>query len=219
MTGPYMGLAERVGFEPTVRLPVQRFSSSKILMLARAVPVTKRVLWFGIFPTTILSCDARYRAVPCGSFANPFANSHHQPMSAYAAIADFHEAQSHDRLTQSGRHRPRTNLDAHCERARAAGQKDRGVGSKVIGFFAPTRSARSAARREAAVAECGRQAQGVPFVPRWHRWRSWALASIWAGLASPYTAARRRLSPRALSPSERSPRPLQLLLVLFPRHG
>jgi hypothetical protein len=28
-------LAERVGFEPTVRLPVQRFSSSKILMLAR----------------------------------------------------------------------------------------------------------------------------------------------------------------------------------------
>ena len=29
-------LAERVGFEPTVRLPVQRFSSSKILMLARA---------------------------------------------------------------------------------------------------------------------------------------------------------------------------------------
>ena len=38
MTGPYMGLAERVGFEPTVRLPVQRFSSSKILMLAIAVP-------------------------------------------------------------------------------------------------------------------------------------------------------------------------------------
>ena len=38
MTGPYMGLAERVGFEPTVRLPVQRFSSSKILMLASAVP-------------------------------------------------------------------------------------------------------------------------------------------------------------------------------------
>jgi hypothetical protein len=31
-------VAERVGFEPTVRLPVQRFSSSKILMLARAVP-------------------------------------------------------------------------------------------------------------------------------------------------------------------------------------
>ena len=29
------GLAERVGFEPTVRLPVQRFSSSKILMLER----------------------------------------------------------------------------------------------------------------------------------------------------------------------------------------
>ena len=31
-------LAERVGFEPTVRLPAQRLSSSKILMLARAVP-------------------------------------------------------------------------------------------------------------------------------------------------------------------------------------
>ena len=28
-------MAEGVGFEPTVRLPVQRFSSSKILMLAR----------------------------------------------------------------------------------------------------------------------------------------------------------------------------------------
>ena len=28
------GMAERVGFEPTVRLPVQRFSSSMILMLA-----------------------------------------------------------------------------------------------------------------------------------------------------------------------------------------
>src|SRR4029079_13664216 len=30
-------MAERVGFEPTVRLPVQRFSSSMILMLAGAV--------------------------------------------------------------------------------------------------------------------------------------------------------------------------------------
>src|SRR6476659_1782468 len=29
--------SERVGFEPTVRLPVQRFSGSKILMLGRAV--------------------------------------------------------------------------------------------------------------------------------------------------------------------------------------
>ena len=29
-------LAEREGFEPSVRLPVQRFSSSKILVLSRA---------------------------------------------------------------------------------------------------------------------------------------------------------------------------------------
>ena len=29
-------VTERVGFEPTVRLPVQRFSSSKILVLAHA---------------------------------------------------------------------------------------------------------------------------------------------------------------------------------------
>jgi len=29
-------LAERVGFEPTVRITAQRLSSSKILMLARA---------------------------------------------------------------------------------------------------------------------------------------------------------------------------------------
>ena len=98
------GLAERVGFKPTVRLPVQRFSSLRFLMWASAVPAIKRVLWLGIFPTSILSCDAWYRAVSCGSFANPFANSQHQPMSAYPAIADFHEAQSHDRLTQSGRH-------------------------------------------------------------------------------------------------------------------
>jgi hypothetical protein len=28
-------MAERVGFEPTVRLPAQRFSSLKILMLVR----------------------------------------------------------------------------------------------------------------------------------------------------------------------------------------
>jgi len=32
-----MVVAERVGFEATVRLPVQRFSSSKILMLVCAV--------------------------------------------------------------------------------------------------------------------------------------------------------------------------------------
>ncbi len=31
-----MKMAERVGFEPTVRLPVQRFSSSKILVLTCA---------------------------------------------------------------------------------------------------------------------------------------------------------------------------------------
>ena len=104
MTGPYMGLAERVGFEPTVRLPVQRFSSSKNSHVGECCPAIKRVLWLGIFPTSILSCDAWYRAVSCGSFANPFANSQHQPMSAYSAIADFHEAQSHDRLTESGRH-------------------------------------------------------------------------------------------------------------------
>ena len=37
-------------------------------------PVTKRVLWFGIFSVPILPTDARCRAVPRGSFAIPFAN-------------------------------------------------------------------------------------------------------------------------------------------------
>jgi len=41
--------------------------------------VAKRGLWFGISPTSILSCDAQYRAVLSGSFANPFADSLHRP--------------------------------------------------------------------------------------------------------------------------------------------
>jgi hypothetical protein len=48
---------ERVGFEPTVRLPVQRFSSSKT-----------------IFALTILPFDALCHAVSRGWFAIWFAN-------------------------------------------------------------------------------------------------------------------------------------------------
>ena len=33
-----LDMAERVGFEPTVRITAQRLSSSKILMLAGAAP-------------------------------------------------------------------------------------------------------------------------------------------------------------------------------------
>ena len=55
-------LAESVGFEPTVRLPAQRFSSSMILMLCRAV--AKSVHQFTIFASTILACDALCHAVP-----------------------------------------------------------------------------------------------------------------------------------------------------------
>ena len=80
-----------MGFEPTV-LPVQRFSSSKISHVDVARAVAKRVLWFGLFGSMILPCYAPSRAVLRGSFANPFADCRHQPMSAYPAIADFHEA-------------------------------------------------------------------------------------------------------------------------------
>ena len=53
--------SERVGFEPTVRLPVQRFSNSKTLTLLRTACAGLRA--------TILACDGPYRAVPRGSFA------------------------------------------------------------------------------------------------------------------------------------------------------
>ena len=54
-------MAERVGFEPTVRLPVKRFSSSKILMLGRvALYLTIRSCLM------ILVCNAQYRSVSRG---------------------------------------------------------------------------------------------------------------------------------------------------------
>jgi hypothetical protein len=46
-------MAERVGFEPTVRLPVQ--TSSKIPMLYRLV--AKRVRWFANFGMAMSSCN------------------------------------------------------------------------------------------------------------------------------------------------------------------
>jgi uncharacterized membrane protein len=46
-----------VGFKPTVRLPVQRFSSSKILVLVRAA-VANRMLWFAISAAIVLARDA-----------------------------------------------------------------------------------------------------------------------------------------------------------------
>jgi hypothetical protein len=61
-----------VGFEATVRLPVQRFSSSMILM--QAVPAcSKRPLRCGIFTAIISSRVAHYRAVTHSWFAIWFA--------------------------------------------------------------------------------------------------------------------------------------------------
>ena len=59
-------------FEPTVRLPVQRFSTSKILVLSR--DVANRALWFAIFAHTVFICNAWCWAVPHRWFAIWFAN-------------------------------------------------------------------------------------------------------------------------------------------------
>ena len=48
---------ERVGFEPAVRLPVQRFSSSMILVTPCIALVAKRALQFANFAVTVSACD------------------------------------------------------------------------------------------------------------------------------------------------------------------
>jgi len=79
-------MAERVEFEPTVRLPVQRFSSSMILVLNCTVQ-SLSVCSSGIFIAPILSCDAWYRAVMHSWFATWFANSIHRLMSGFVGIS------------------------------------------------------------------------------------------------------------------------------------
>ena len=64
----------RVGFEATVRLLVQRFLSSKILVPGMCRLVTKCVPWFAVFTPMILPCGAWYRPVSRGWFAIWFAN-------------------------------------------------------------------------------------------------------------------------------------------------
>jgi hypothetical protein len=59
---PWRFLAERVGFEPTVRLPVPVFEFyDSHAGLCHAV--VKRVPWFGIFDPIILASDAPCRFV------------------------------------------------------------------------------------------------------------------------------------------------------------
>jgi hypothetical protein len=70
---------ERVGFEPTVRLPAQRFSSSTILMLPRVTSYPSMGLLFANFSFMIPPRYVPCHAVMRGSFAIPFANS----LSAY----------------------------------------------------------------------------------------------------------------------------------------
>ena len=76
--GPQGGRSERVGFEPTVRLPIQRFSSSKISHGGAGRIVPNHPLLFAIFPLMILVCDAQYHPVSHSWFAIWFANSLHQ---------------------------------------------------------------------------------------------------------------------------------------------
>jgi hypothetical protein len=57
-------MAERVGFEPTVRMTVQWLSSSKILVFGLCHAVAKRALWFAILTPMILACDVGCY-VPC----------------------------------------------------------------------------------------------------------------------------------------------------------
>ena len=57
-------VAERVGFQPTVRFPVQRFSSSKIFVLRRVSraepcrPIAKCTLLLATFLPRMLARDA-----------------------------------------------------------------------------------------------------------------------------------------------------------------
>ena len=97
-----LDMAERVGFEPTVRLPVQRFSSSKISHAGTCHVVPNCALWFTVFTPMIPACYARCHAVPRGSFENPFANILHQPMSALPDKADTQREALRPLLTQSG---------------------------------------------------------------------------------------------------------------------
>jgi hypothetical protein len=91
------GMAERVGFEPTVRLPVQRFSSSMILMLACAVQslsvcsglaFLRQRCWI-VLPDTDV---CRVVGLQFGL------QTSHRPMSAYLAKADLHKARPYIRL-------------------------------------------------------------------------------------------------------------------------
>ena len=74
----------RRGFEPTVRLPVQRFSSSKISHVGPCRVVAKCALWFGISNAMIPVCDAPCHSVLRSWFANPFA-------TFVTAKPDFHK--------------------------------------------------------------------------------------------------------------------------------
>jgi hypothetical protein len=66
--------------------------------------VANCALWFAIFTPMILACDARCHAVSRGSFAISFANSPHQPMSAYPAKADELDKPPKRQLLTQSRH-------------------------------------------------------------------------------------------------------------------
>ena len=68
-------MAEGEGFEPTVRLPVQRFSSLKIMVTP--YPFLDLSVWPSLrfYALMILTRDASYCPVPRSSHAIPFANS------------------------------------------------------------------------------------------------------------------------------------------------
>ena len=90
-------MAERVGFEPTgtvTRTTVFEFYDSHV---GRCRPVPKRVRWFGISHAIIPACGAPCHAVLSGSFANPFANSLDQPMSAFEVKSDIPDPHAHVR--------------------------------------------------------------------------------------------------------------------------
>ena len=83
---------------PTVRLPVQRFSSSKISRAGACRLVPNHSLLFAIFPLMILVCNAQYRPVSRGWFAIWFANSSPTP----APTDDAEQAQKRKARREAG---------------------------------------------------------------------------------------------------------------------
>jgi hypothetical protein len=90
-------LAERVGFEPTVRIDRTTAFEFYDSHAGACHAVVNRALWFGNLPAMIAFGDAWCRAVTHNWFAIWFANSLDQPMSAFEVKSDIPDPHAHVR--------------------------------------------------------------------------------------------------------------------------